>query len=71
MPEKKPEVASKHFAITPSMFDRFREFSRGLGGTYDDAIAILLDAALQPGEDALLAGKRLRDQLHEKKEKAG
>jgi hypothetical protein len=60
----KNEIATKRIALTPTHFDQIRDFSRGLGATYDEAIELLLSLAKQPGEDELIAGRRLRDKLN-------
>jgi hypothetical protein len=57
------EIASKRIALTPTTFDQLRDFSRGLGMQYDDAIQVLLGMAAHPGEDMLIAGRRLRSGL--------
>ncbi len=61
MAEKPSETASKRLPVTPSTFDKIRDFSRGLDASYDEAIQYLLSLAVQPKEEEMFAGRRLRD----------
>ena len=48
---------------TPDTKIRVRQFKKGLGITYDDAVNFLLDNLVKPNEDELEAGIRLRDKV--------
>lgn len=58
--------------LTPTNHNRMRQFRNGLtavvtDASFDDAIALLLDLAIKPGEDDLDAGRRLAKRLQELK----
>lgn len=59
----KREIASQRVAVTQSTHQKLRDFSYGLGVTHDQAIRILLECVIQPGEDAFVVGRRLQKQL--------
>jgi hypothetical protein len=59
------ELASKRLPLKPAAHDRIREFRNGVNGDYSEAVLLLLDLVLEPGEDDYAAGKRLRAQLEQ------
>jgi hypothetical protein len=61
MPEKRIETSSKRIPLTPTTFEKLRDFSRGLGTSYDETIDALLKLVVIPDEDPLLAGRRFRE----------
>lgn len=62
------ETATSRMPVTPSTHERMKEFKNGLNAEFDDALVVLLDIALQSGEDEYSAGKRLRDRLRQLKD---
>lgn len=61
------EAATSRMPVTPSTHERMKEFKNGLSAEFDDALIVLLDIAVQSGEDEYSAGKRLRDRLKQLK----
>ena len=49
-----------HIAVSKTLKDRVKEFREGTGGTYDDAIALLLELALSMDPDLKTAGAKLK-----------
>ncbi len=63
--------ASSRLPLTPKSHERMKEFRNGLGGSFDEAIEVLLDSALKSGEDEYSAGKRLKSRLEKLKKAVG
>ena len=53
-------IASKRIPLTDSTWEALRDFTNGLGTTYDEAVQLLLNAVVKHGENPLMAGHRLR-----------
>jgi len=51
---------NKRIPVTDDTLNRLRDFSNGLGTTYDDAINFLIDQISDDGETAKRTGHRLR-----------
>ncbi len=60
-------VASKRIPIKEDTLEHVRDFSNGLSATYDEALEFLLSRVMKPGEDALTAGRRLREEYNSSK----
>jgi len=44
---------------------RFLDFANAMRMTHDEALSFIIDSMLHPGEDAMLAGRRIRMQIEE------
>lgn len=64
------ETATKRIAVTPTTFENVKDFTNGLSVTYDEALDFLLRSVMQPDEDALMAGRRLRSEFNARKRDA-
>lgn len=64
-------MVNSRIPVTEETRDELREFVNGLGTTYDDAILFLLDTVKKEGEDALLAGHRLRKEFAVQRKQIG
>jgi antitoxin component of RelBE/YafQ-DinJ toxin-antitoxin module len=60
------EAASARIAVTRQTHQRLRDIAHGLGVSQDEAINILLDLIIKPGDDDLLFGRKLRKKLERK-----
>jgi hypothetical protein len=49
-----------HIAVSKALKERVKEFREGTGGTYDEALELLLNLALLAAPDLKIAGARLK-----------
>jgi hypothetical protein len=56
-------VVNSRVSVTEETRKRLRDFANGMGVTYEEAVIFLLDNVMHPGEDDLLAGRRVRGEL--------
>ena len=54
-------LAHKRIPVTPEILQQMQDLRLGLGSTHDEALSMLLKLVIKPGESALDAGRRLRD----------
>jgi hypothetical protein len=67
MGARREESATGRITVTPRIHAMMRDFVRGLDAEYSEGIEFLLSRIIQPGEDPILAGRRLRDEYQKTK----
>lgn len=65
--QKQDETASKRIPVTPTAWEAIKDFCSGMGVNYSEGLMFLLEQVTEPGEDAMLAGRRLRIKLNNAK----
>lgn len=66
MKGKRMNEADKRIPVRADNLQLLREIAVGVGGTYDDALRVILQSVINPGESAVDAGKRLKAEQTEK-----
>lgn len=57
---KQSRQVTSRVPVTPQTLDELKEFRNGLGGSYDDAIKMLLMLARGNETDLYIAGRNMR-----------
>lgn len=57
------ETATKRIPVTPTAFDTFRDFCRGLDMNYSDCVEFIFKQLVKDDETPIEAGIRLQKQL--------
>lgn len=68
MASRREETATGRMTVTPRVHGIMKDFVRGLDAEYSEGLDFLLSRTIQPNEDPILAGRRLRDDFQAWKE---